>query len=547
MSMRLGAVIPLFARRSPRVGPPWSNDELAQLYGVAQVLGRAGLAIDTENGVTDEGDPWFSFIRPETDEVVAHFARIDGMIVGTGLSVAAPVTGDRLRDVVSQLLDQSRGKSFALRDETRSVILHPIVGLATFVAMGLLTVSEGRAENVDVHEDRAGYLKAALDFVVDHIRSTSESAGSSRADVRQAVKTAAEDPRSAAAGNGDANDNKYFQVLASVIAIALTFTGAEQGSESAPADLPSLERLTARGMADVAAAASEGAADQTDTISVSSSLLAGEPTDGHERLLDPLEVAFEDVVQDAPSVVSVEKVEESEASGIFHGKVAERPDSEALAVRQATAGVDLLDSSFAVHQVEVPTALRAAEPAVATSAAPTPESTAIKATYLLADLLEPAKTQTLVEGHTYVVLDFTSSIQLLETKDLYASAPTIALTTVSLSSETNVADTEPTEAPTLVAPVTQAPVMVAPLHKVLDFAAEDQTVKLSSAAETVLFNGGNLTIQNFQLGVDKLLVASPILDWSKATVSMTWEGDAVFRFDDDSSVTLIGVRDTLAA
>ena len=550
--VRIGAVVPLFARRLPRVGPPWSNDELAQLYGVAQVLGRAGLAIDTENGVTDEGDPWFAFVRPDTDEVVAHFARIDGVIVGTGLSVAVPVKGDRLRDVVGQLLDQSRGKSFALRDETRSVILHPIVGLATFVAMGLLAVSEGRAEDTDVHEDRAGYLKAALDFVVDHIRSASVSVGSIRDDVRQTVTMASEDPRSAAAGNGDANGNKYFQVLVSVIAIALTVTGVEQGSDS-ELHLPSLERLISQVTTDVAETASEDAVtDQTATISASASLLAGERTDGHARLLEPLDVAFEDAAQDAPSAVSVESVEESGKTGILQARVAERPDSETLAVRQVTAGVDTLDPSFAVFQTETPAVPRAGEPAVAAAATPTPESTAIKATFLLSDLLEPAKAQTLVEGHSYVLLDFTSRIQLLEIHDSDASAPANSLMTVSLGSEAAVAVSEPTEAPSLVVPdavtpVNQAPVMAPPLHKVLDFAAEDQMVSLSSAAETVLFNGGNLTIQNFQLGVDKLLVASPILDWSKATVSMTWEGDAVFRFDDDSSVTLIGVRDTLSA
>ncbi|MBM3539525.1 MAG: hypothetical protein FJX55_17070 [Alphaproteobacteria bacterium] len=554
---RLGTVIPLIIRPSPRVGPPWSNEELAQLYGVAQVLGRAGLAIDTENGVTDEGDPWFAFVRPDTVEVVAHFARIDGRIVGTGLSVAAPVTGERLREVVSQLLYHSRGKSFALRDETRSVILRPIVGLATFVAIGLLAMNEAEAHGTDVHEDRSGYLKAALDFIVDHIRATSDAAGSAAADGRQAAPAAAENARATVNGNSDVSGTKYFQVLASVIAIALTFTGSEQGAEMAPPDLLAIERLIGSGAADTAAAGEGSPAEQSGTSVLAA---AGDAADPSERPWDALEVAFEGLAQDAPVLDLITVQEEPGPAEGTLAKIAERPEAEATTVRPVTARADLLDTSLVVHDEDSqPAVARAAEPAVAASTTPAPAAAAggTAATFLLAYLLEPAKAPTLIEGHSYVMLNFTSSLQPRTEVDRVelddAPAPIASLTTVSLNSETTLAESTPTQAPVQVvaepaAPLPQPPPLFAPVSKVLDLAAVDeQMVKLSAGAETVLFNGGNVLIQNFQMGVDKLLVASPLLDWSKATVTITWEGDAVFRFDEDSSVTLMGVWDMLSA
>ena len=46
-----------------------------------EILTQAGLETEVDSGITDEGDPWFVFIRPDTGDVVAHFARIDGLFL----------------------------------------------------------------------------------------------------------------------------------------------------------------------------------------------------------------------------------------------------------------------------------------------------------------------------------------------------------------------------------------------------------------------------------------------------------------------------------
>ena len=59
----------------------WSTQELAEFYRVESALVQAGMHIDSDRGMTDEGEPWFVFCRVEDDEVVIHFARIGGKYV----------------------------------------------------------------------------------------------------------------------------------------------------------------------------------------------------------------------------------------------------------------------------------------------------------------------------------------------------------------------------------------------------------------------------------------------------------------------------------
>jgi len=53
----------------------WSNQELAQLHRAARILDKNGLRLDSDHGVTDEGDPWLVFCEFYSGDVIAHFAR----------------------------------------------------------------------------------------------------------------------------------------------------------------------------------------------------------------------------------------------------------------------------------------------------------------------------------------------------------------------------------------------------------------------------------------------------------------------------------------
>jgi len=62
-------------------GGDWSQRELAEFYRVEGALVNSGVAITTDRGLTDEGDPWFVFCREDNGDVIVHFARIDGEYV----------------------------------------------------------------------------------------------------------------------------------------------------------------------------------------------------------------------------------------------------------------------------------------------------------------------------------------------------------------------------------------------------------------------------------------------------------------------------------
>ena len=59
----------------------WNNQEIADFYRAADILERAGLDVEIDSGMTDEGEPWFVFVRSGDGEVLAHFAQIDGQFV----------------------------------------------------------------------------------------------------------------------------------------------------------------------------------------------------------------------------------------------------------------------------------------------------------------------------------------------------------------------------------------------------------------------------------------------------------------------------------
>ena len=95
----------LFTFPSRARGPqPWTNDELAELYRVVDLLGRAGLSVATDMGMSDEGDPWFVFCRVDNEEVIAHFARIDGIFVAASIAVDETFRGANFRAIVDRLV-----------------------------------------------------------------------------------------------------------------------------------------------------------------------------------------------------------------------------------------------------------------------------------------------------------------------------------------------------------------------------------------------------------------------------------------------------------
>ena len=82
----------------PAAARGWRNDELAELYRVESSLIQAGLVVETESGLTDEGDPWFVFCLAD-GQVAVHAARIDGVYLLDCPSLPVPLKGDSFSSI----------------------------------------------------------------------------------------------------------------------------------------------------------------------------------------------------------------------------------------------------------------------------------------------------------------------------------------------------------------------------------------------------------------------------------------------------------------
>ena len=155
------ATILSFGRRQPNTPPlpakmPWQNQDLAELYRVRDRLCAAGLDVEVEAGVTDEGDPWFVYVQAGTDNVVVHIARIDSEIHVINCVTGGTYTGTSFREVSDRMLEDA---PLALSTQVcrgSNVVLHPSAFLTAFVAAAIMLVDlleHGRAEAATHHGD----------------------------------------------------------------------------------------------------------------------------------------------------------------------------------------------------------------------------------------------------------------------------------------------------------------------------------------------------------------------------------------------------------
>ena len=77
----------------------WGNQDLADLTRARRLLALAGIELETDHGLSDDGDPWFVFIDRQ-GEVFAHFARIGGRYVLDSSAQSAAVFAPDLRALV---------------------------------------------------------------------------------------------------------------------------------------------------------------------------------------------------------------------------------------------------------------------------------------------------------------------------------------------------------------------------------------------------------------------------------------------------------------
>ena len=194
-------LIPFLRRRV--VVSDWTQAELAEFYRVEASLLAAGMRVEADRGVTDEGEPWFVFCHADGEQdVIIHFARLGGSyLVGTpslGRDVGNSETGDDFRALVQRLLAQHDAIAAQRRagEGKGNVVLHPAAMLWVLVALAFLKSSDARAFDGANHNGAPGSATPGA----AHTGSTQVGPGEDAAAQQAGRGTPAADPLTMLAG-----------------------------------------------------------------------------------------------------------------------------------------------------------------------------------------------------------------------------------------------------------------------------------------------------------------------------------------------------------
>lgn len=146
------AVQVLQFRPRPQRSSDWSQQELAEFYRVESALLQAGIQLDSERGLTDEGDPWFVFCRADNGEVFIHFARIDGEYLIDGAAYGRSVRGRNFQALVRELMSTDAVALARSRPRGSNVFMHPAALLIALV--GASFFHSGKADAAELQETR---------------------------------------------------------------------------------------------------------------------------------------------------------------------------------------------------------------------------------------------------------------------------------------------------------------------------------------------------------------------------------------------------------
>jgi hypothetical protein len=153
-----GRILSFLGARRP--SNDWTQQELAEFYRVESALLQNGLLVVTERGLSDEGDPWFVFCLSKNEEVIAHFARIDGYYFVVSSAFSGVARGRDFKLLVRELMDAHPLLLPGNHGCGPKVFLHPAASLAALLAASYLVSSEKGAEIQDIstaHEKETAF------------------------------------------------------------------------------------------------------------------------------------------------------------------------------------------------------------------------------------------------------------------------------------------------------------------------------------------------------------------------------------------------------
>jgi len=92
----------------------WSKEEIAYLERAAHFVRKLGVSVETDHGVTDEGEPWFVICDASSDEVLVHFCRIRRRYVAWAPLLDSSLSGHVFADLIERFLDRHAAAVAAL-------------------------------------------------------------------------------------------------------------------------------------------------------------------------------------------------------------------------------------------------------------------------------------------------------------------------------------------------------------------------------------------------------------------------------------------------
>ena len=131
----------------------WTQQELAQFYRVEAALLSAGIAVETDRGISDEGDPWFVFCRVGGGDVIVHFARYGHFYLIASPAMEQIAHGTNFEALVGLLIERYSGFVKVRHDQKGNVVLHPATLLFALVMACLFKLDDAKAS--DAHGTHA--------------------------------------------------------------------------------------------------------------------------------------------------------------------------------------------------------------------------------------------------------------------------------------------------------------------------------------------------------------------------------------------------------
>jgi hypothetical protein len=120
--------------RPKRRAADWSQEEIAELYRIEHALIQARFSIETDRGVSDEGDPWFVFCKAD-GEVLVHITRTDNSYLLYAVGLPRALVGTAIGDLSRSFVSQIPANVPVRPSDGAKLMVHPAATLAVLIGM----------------------------------------------------------------------------------------------------------------------------------------------------------------------------------------------------------------------------------------------------------------------------------------------------------------------------------------------------------------------------------------------------------------------------